>query len=83
LEKTDDGLPNGSDDFTPCPDLMTEDELIAYLRIPEISKAHDYHYVIENLKRFHGLPCLHICRRSLYPLEAVRQWVLNRTEKEK
>ena len=33
------------------PDLMTEAEAIAFLQIPEISKAGNYRNVIENLKR--------------------------------
>ena len=57
------------------PDIMTEEEVVKFLRIPEISKAKDYHNVIENLKRMHDLPCIHICRQPLYPLEAVKKWV--------
>jgi hypothetical protein len=56
-------------------DLLTETELIDYLRIPEISKATNYHNAVENLKRMHGLPCIHIARQALYPLEAIRQWI--------
>lgn len=57
------------------PDLMTEEELIEYLRIPEVSKAKDPHNVIENLKRARDLPCIHIANRSLYPREIIRRWV--------
>ena len=57
------------------PDLLTEVELIEFLRIPEISKAKDHSNVIENLKRMHNLPCIHICRQPLYPKEAVRKWI--------
>jgi len=56
-------------------ELMTEEELIVFLRIPHISKAKDYHNVIENLKRVHNLPCIHICKQPLYPLEVIRKWV--------
>ena len=73
-------LPDGNGGFTPCPEIMTEDELIRLLRIPEISKARNYHNVIEHLKRFHDLPCIHICRQPLYLLGAVRQWVRERIE---
>lgn len=66
----------------PILELMTEDELIVYLRIPEVSKSKDYHNVIENLKRTHHLPCIHICKKPLYPLEAVRQWILEKAEME-
>ena len=38
------------------PELMTEEEVIRFLRIPEISNATNYRYVIENLKRMHDLP---------------------------
>jgi hypothetical protein len=61
------------------PDLMTESELIHYLRIPKVSGASDYRNVIENLKRMHGLPRIHICGKPLYPLKAVRAWVDQRT----
>ena len=57
------------------PDLLTEEELIEFLRIPEISKAENHHNVIENLKRMHDLPCIHICRQPLYPTKAVRKWI--------
>ena len=76
------------DKQSPClehsalPLLLTEDEVIDLLRILEISKAADYRNVIENLKRIHNLPCIHICKKSLYPLEAIRQWLLDKTEKE-
>lgn len=62
--------------------LLTEDELIELLRIPEVSRASDYHNVIDNLKRTHHLPCIHICKKQLYPLEAVRQWILDKAEME-
>jgi hypothetical protein len=57
------------------PELMTEAELIQFLRIPEISNSKDYHNVIENLKRVRGLPRIHICRKALYPKKAVLEWV--------
>ena len=59
----------------PYPDIMTEEELIRYLRIPEVSKAADFHNVIENLRRMHDLPSIQICRQPLYPLEAVVKWI--------
>lgn len=65
------------------PDLLTEEELIEFLRIPEVSKSLDHHNVIENLKRMHGLPCIHICRQPLYPTEAVRKWIEEKTILEK
>ena len=39
------------------PDLMTEDEVIRYLRIPEVSKSGNYANVIQHLKRMRDLPC--------------------------
>jgi hypothetical protein len=64
------------------PELMTEEDLIRFLRIPDISKASDYHNVIEHLKRVHDLPCIHICGQPIYPLEAIRGWVKEKIEKE-
>ena len=61
------------------PDLLTEEELIKFLRIPSVSKANDYHNVIENLKRMHGLPRIHICGKPLYPVEAIRKWTEEKT----
>jgi hypothetical protein len=61
------------------PEIMTEAELVQFLRIPEISKASNYSYVIENLKRMHNLPCIHICRQPLYPLEMIKKWVKEKT----
>jgi hypothetical protein len=68
-------LPDGNGGFAPCPELMTEEELIVYLRISRISNAKNYHNVIDNLKRMHGLPRIHICGKALYPIEAIRKWV--------
>ena len=65
------------------PYLLTEEELIAFLRIPEISTSQNYHNVIDNLKRIHGLPRLHICGKVLYPLDATKEWVRQNTVFEK
>ena len=61
-------------------DLMTESELIDYLRIPELSKAKDHHNVIENLKRMREFPRLHLCNGVVYPVSAVRKWIEENTE---
>jgi hypothetical protein len=63
-------------------ELMTESELVDFLRIPELSNAKKHSYVIENLKRMHDLPCIHICKKPLYPLNAVRNWVDEKLLKE-
>jgi hypothetical protein len=76
-------LPDGNGGFTPCPELLTEEELVAFLRIPEVSNAADYHNVIENLKRMHGLPRIHICGKPLYPLQAIQRWIEEKTTKGK
>ena len=75
-------LPDGNGGYMPCPELLTEAELIRLLRVPEVSKATDYHNVITHLKKQHDLPCIHICRQPLYPAAAVADWVKKRTEKE-
>ena len=61
------------------PDLMTEEELIDYLRVSEVSKSNNYHNVIGHLKRMRDLPRIHLCSRALYPLEAVREWIRKET----
>lgn len=65
-----------------CPNLMTEDELIKFLRIPQISKAKNYHNVIAHLKRYRNLPCIHLCRQPLYPVQAILDWIEQKTQKE-
>jgi hypothetical protein len=72
-------LPDGQGGFTPCPPLLTEEEVVRLLRIPQISNAEDHHNVIENLKRMRGLPRIHLCGKALYPLEAVTQWIHENT----
>ena len=64
------------------PELMTETELLQFLRIPDVSHGADPHHVVENLKRFHQLPCIHISRQPLYPLVAVRRWVEDKLARE-
>jgi hypothetical protein len=73
-------LPDGNGGFTPCPELMTEAELIQYLRISLISKSENHHNVIEHLKRMRDFPRLAMCNKVLYPLEAVREWVKKETK---
>ena len=64
----------------PTSELMTETEVIHFLRIPEITNSKDYHNVIEHLKRNRGLPRIHICRKALYPKRAVLAWVEKETD---
>ena len=64
------------------PELMTETELMQFLRIPDVRPSTNPHNVVENLKRFHQLPCIHISRQPLYPLAAVRRWVEQKLAKE-
>ncbi|MBN2455198.1 MAG: hypothetical protein JXB29_01470 [Sedimentisphaerales bacterium] len=56
-------------------ELMTESEVIQFLRIPEISNSKDYHNVIEHLKKIRGLPRIHICRKALFPKKAILDWI--------
>ena len=64
------------------PELMTETELMHFLRIPDVSHGANPHRVVENLKRFHQLPCIHISRKPLYPLAAVKKWIEEKLAKE-
>ena len=61
------------------PDLMTEEELIEYLRISEVSTSKDFHNVISHLIQMRDLPRVHLCRKPLYPLEAIREWIKKET----
>lgn len=72
-------LPQTEDGYRLCPDLLTEEELIRFLRLPEISRARNLRYVIDNLKRMHNLPRIHLCNKTLYPLKAIRTWIETQT----
>ena len=63
----------------PIPELMTMDECIEFLRIPEISKSSDHKNVIKNLIRFRHLPRIQICKTLLFPRSAVLEWVQKET----
>jgi len=60
-------------------DLLTEQELIDFLRIPEVTTAQDYSNVIENLVKMHDLPRIKLCHKRLYPRKAVLQWIEKQT----
>ena len=62
-------------------ELMTEEELLKFLRIPEISNSNNHHNVIEHLKRYRNLPRIHICNKALYPRKAVLDWIEKETSK--
>jgi len=66
-------------ELTNLPDLLTESELIHFLRIPEVSTASDYHNVVKNLIRFKDLPRIQICKRLLFPKKAVLEWIEKNT----
>jgi len=68
-------LPDRDGGFGLCPTVTTEEELIRFLRIPEISSAGNHHHVVENLKRKHGLPRIHLCGKTVYLMDAVKSWL--------
>jgi len=68
-------LTGSEGEFNLCPTVMTEEELIRFLRIPEISSSKDHRNVIENLKRTRGLPRIHLCGKTVYPRDAVKTWL--------
>ena len=57
------------------PDLLTEQELIEYLRMPEVSTSRNLKRSIQYLKSFKELPRINISRSTLYPLKAIREWI--------
>jgi len=61
------------------PDLLTEEELIEFLRIPEVSSSKDYHNVVSNLIRMRDLPRLHLGKKLLFPRKAILEWVEKNT----
>ena len=65
----------------PVPALLTEVELIQFLRIPEVSSAANYHSVVKNLIRFKDLPRIQICKKLLFPKKAVLEWIEEQTVK--
>ena len=73
------GLPSPDGGILPCPIVMTEEELIRFLRIPEISSSKNHRNVVENLKRLRNLPRIHICNKTLYPKEAILKWIEQET----
>jgi hypothetical protein len=72
-------MPEGGDTWQPVPQLMTQNELIRFLRIPEISAAKNQHNVIEHLKRYRSLPRIRLCNKTLYPLNAIIAWIEKET----
>lgn len=69
----------GEVDIAAFPVLMTESELLEFLRIPVVSNAADHHNVVENLKRLRNLPRIHICNKALYPKGAILRWIEQET----
>jgi len=72
-------IPSSGNAWQPFPQLMTQNELVRFLRIPEISTAKNQNNVIEHLKRFRNLPRIHLCNKTLYPLNAVIAWIEKET----
>jgi len=70
-------LPGSESEFDLCPTDMTEEELIRFLRIPEISNAKNHRNVVENLKCARGLPRIHLCGKTVYLTDAVKAWLEN------
>jgi hypothetical protein len=63
-------------------EVMTIDEVIIFLRIPEVSTSKDYHNVVKNLIRFRNLPHICISNKMLFPRQAVLEWVAGQTIRE-
>ncbi len=72
-------ISDGTVGFRPCPELLTEDELIRFLRIPQVSNSENHHNVIEHLKRYRDLPRIRICNKVLYPTQAILKWIEKET----
>jgi len=62
------------------PELLTEDELVEFLRLSDLGAKGKHGNVIAHLKRTRGLPCLHISKQPLYWLPAIRDWIQQQVE---
>ena len=62
-------------DTQKVPELMTEEELVQFLRIPYVSKSKDYSNVVKNLIRMRNLPRIQICNKILFPKKEVLGWI--------
>lgn len=62
------------------PELLTEEELVIFLRIPQVSKSKDYHNVILNLIRFRNLPRIQIGKKLLFPKKTILEWIDKETK---
>ncbi len=67
-------LPDPNGRFSPCPTLITEEEVISFLRIPDISSAKNHRHIIENLRCKHDLPRIHLCGKAVYLTDAAKAW---------
>ncbi len=72
-------MPEGGNAWQLVPQLMIQNELVRFLRIPEISSAKNQHNVIEHLKRYRSLPRIRLCNKTLYPLNAILEWIEKET----
>jgi len=66
-------------DLGNLPDLLTESELIQFLRIPEVSKSENCSNVIKYLIRYRDLPRIQMCKRLLFPRKAILEWIEKET----
>ena len=68
-------------DGRPVPDLLTEEQLVEFLHISEVTEAEDHHNVIKNLIRMRDLPRIQICKKLLFPKKAILEWIEQETIK--
>jgi hypothetical protein len=68
-------LATTTDGLAPCPTIVTEEELIQFLGIPEVSRATEYRHVIEDLKHGRGLPQIHLCGKAMCWADSVTAWL--------
>lgn len=72
-------MPKSRGDWQPVPQLITQNELVLFLRILEISAAKNQDNVIEHPKRYRNLPRIRLCNKTLYPLNAILEWIEQET----
>ena len=58
-------LPDGNGGFNPCPELMTEDEAIRYLRL-DVDSSHDAHKTMKYYRDKGELIAIKVGRKNRY-----------------
>ena len=73
-------LPDGNGGFTPCPELMTEDEAIRYLRLDTINIKNPA-ATIRRYREAGTLRGVQMSKKIFYPRKELQQFIERQIEK--